>query len=87
MNKLINKDKFEPWLIDTGSIQDDHYAKVGKNNDKYYRTVGNLEIDINFLRKQNFDFVIFLIIICHAIISFYQDLSLVIKLVLLGAIL
>ena len=58
--KLINKDKFEPWLIDTGSIQDDHYAKLIKNNDKYYRTIGNLEIDINFLRKQNFDFVIFL---------------------------
>ena len=24
--KLINKDKFEPWLIDTRSIQDDHYT-------------------------------------------------------------
>ena len=57
--KLINKDTFEPWLIDTGSIQDEHYAELIKNNDKYYRTVGNLEIDINFLRKQNFDFVIF----------------------------
>ncbi|MAW01841.1 MAG: hypothetical protein CMI81_03025, partial [Candidatus Pelagibacter sp.] len=58
--KLLNKERFDAWLIDSGSIQDDLYKKLTENNKKFYKVSGNLDNDIKHLRNLNIDVAIFL---------------------------
>ena len=58
--RLLNKETFDTWLIDSGSIQDDHYKNLIQNNEKFYKVTGNLDNDIKYLRSLNINVAIFL---------------------------